>query len=142
MKKVKTMIIDGGPGSETSMIYTIVHNTVKHVKYLVATHPHEDHVGGLPPVLAVFPTDAIYAPTRTYSSKVFDDFLYYADQQGQEVMIPAPGDTFFLGDAQEGTHHHPIQPCSCVALGFGGGKNVFQGGAFVTAVHQFAPQPF
>ena len=42
----ETMVIDGGPGSEASLMNTIVKNTVDRVKYLVATHPHEDHVGG------------------------------------------------------------------------------------------------
>ena len=63
------------------------------------THAHEDHVGGLPGVLAVFPTKAVYAPTNTYSSKVFNDFLYYVDQQRLEVTIPAPGDRIPFGDA-------------------------------------------
>jgi competence protein ComEC len=57
-------------------------------------------VGGLPSVLAVYPTKAVYAPTNTYSSQIFDDFLYYTDQQRLEVTIPSPGDAWELGGAQ------------------------------------------
>jgi competence protein ComEC len=59
-------------------------------------------VGGLPAVLAVYPTEAVYAPTRVYASNVFDDFLRYTDQQGLTVTIPAPGDRLTLthGDEQ------------------------------------------
>ncbi|HCI63730.1 MAG TPA: MBL fold hydrolase, partial [Clostridiales bacterium] len=35
-----------------------------------------------------------------YASKIFDKFVYYTDQQGLEITIPAPGDGFSLGDAQ------------------------------------------
>ena len=50
-------------------------------------------------MLAVYPTEAVYAPTSTYSSKCFDDFMYYVNQQDLTVQIPAPGDSFSLGDA-------------------------------------------
>ena len=39
----ESMIIDGGPGAETYLMYTIVHNKLEHVKYLIATHYHENH---------------------------------------------------------------------------------------------------
>ena len=58
-----------------------------------------DHVGGLPGVLAVYPTEAVYAPTRTYSSNCFDDFVYYTDQQGLSITIPEVGDTISFGGA-------------------------------------------
>ena len=57
------------------------------------------HVGGLPGVLAVYETEAVYAPTRTYSSNCFDDFVYYADQQGLQITIPKPGDVIEFGGA-------------------------------------------
>ena len=46
----------------------------------------------------MFPTKAVYAPTNTYSSKVFDNFVYYTGQQGLEITIPAPGDALTLGE--------------------------------------------
>lgn len=58
-----------------------------------------DHVGGLPGVLAVYPTEAVYAPTRTYSSNCFDDFVCYTDQQGLSITIPNTGDCFTFGSA-------------------------------------------
>ena len=42
----------------------------------------------------------VFAPTTTYASKVFDDFLHYTDQQRLEVTIPSPGDELTLGQAQ------------------------------------------
>ena len=48
----------------------------------------------------MYPTKAVYAPTKTYSSSIFDKFVYYTDQQGLEITIPAPGDRFSLGQAE------------------------------------------
>ena len=94
------MLIDGGNiGDGQKVISYLQQQGVEELAAVVCTHAHEDHVGGLPAVLAVFPTKAVYAPTKTYSSKVFDDFMYYVDQQGLEVTIPQPGDEFPLGGA-------------------------------------------
>lgn len=97
----KYMIVDGGNVEDGQKIISYLQQQrVEELEAVVCSHAHEDHVGGLPAVLAVYPTKAVYAPTRTYSSKVFDDFLYYTDQQRLEVTIPEPGDTFFLGETR------------------------------------------
>ena len=96
----KYMLIDGGNAEDSSLVVSYLQKQgVEELEAVVCSHAHEDHVGGLPGVLAVFPTKAVYSPTKTYSSKVFDKFLYYTDQQGLEVTIPSPGDQFQLGDA-------------------------------------------
>ena len=97
----KYMLIDGGNKDDGQLVVSYLQNEgVEQLEAVVCTHAHEDHVGGLPSVLAVYPAAAIYAPTRTYSSRIFDDFLYYADQQRQEVIIPGPGDSWNLGGAK------------------------------------------
>ena len=94
------MLIDGGNRDDGQKVISYLQNCgVEQLEAVICTHAHEDHVGGLPAVLAVFPTAAVYAPTKTYASNVFDDFLYYVDQQRLEVTIPTPGTTFTLGDA-------------------------------------------
>ena len=93
------MLIDGGNREDGRLVVSYLEQQgVEELAYVVCTHAHEDHVGGLPSVLAVYPTHAVYAPTRTYASKVFDDFVYYADQQRLEITIPSPGDSWTLGE--------------------------------------------
>ena len=95
----KFMLIDGGNKYDSQLVVTYLEQQgVSELEAVVCTHAHEDHVGGLPAVLAVYPTKAVYAPTKTYSSKIFDSFLYYVDQQGLDVTIPSPGQLLFLGD--------------------------------------------
>ena len=97
----KYMIVDGGNVESGQLVISYLQQQgVEELEAVVCSHAHEDHVGGLPSVLAVYPTKAVYAPTRTYSSRVFDDFLHYTDQQRLEVTIPEPGDVFQLGSAK------------------------------------------
>jgi len=94
------MLIDGGNIGDGQLVISYLEQQgVEELEAVVCTHAHEDHVGGLPAVLAVYPAKAVYAPTKTYASNVFDDFLYYVDQQRLEVTIPQPGDEFPLGGA-------------------------------------------
>lgn len=94
------MLIDGGNRDDSQLVVSFLEQQgVKELAAVVCSHAHEDHVGGLPAVLAVYPTKAVYAPTKTYSSSIFDKFVYYTDQQGLDITIPAPGDQFTLGQA-------------------------------------------
>lgn len=93
------LLIDGGNREDGQLVVSYLEQQgVEALEAVICTHAHEDHVGGLPSVLAVYPTAAVYAPTKTYSSQIYDKFLYYTDQQGLEVTIPAPGDEISLGD--------------------------------------------
>ena len=94
------MLIDGGNRDDSQLLVSFLEQQgVKELAAVVCSHAHEDHVGGLPAVLAVYPTKAVYAPTKTYSSSIFDKFVYYTDQQGLDITIPSPGDQFALGQA-------------------------------------------
>ena len=97
------MLIDGGNREDGELVVSYLEQQgVEYLNTVICTHAHEDHVGGLPSVLAVYPTHTVLAPTKTYASNVFDDFMYYVDQQGLEVEIPSPGDVYHLGGEENG----------------------------------------
>ena len=95
------ILIDGGNVEDSSRVVSYLESAgVEELEAVYCSHAHEDHVGGLPGALAVFPTGAVYAPTSTYSSGCFDDFVYYTDQQGLSVTIPEVGDRLTFGGAE------------------------------------------
>ncbi len=95
------ILIDGGNVGDSSLVVSYLQKIgVKELSAVFCSHAHEDHVGGLPGVLAVYPTGAVYAPTKTYASECFDDFLKYTHQQGLSVTIPKVGDTITFGTAR------------------------------------------
>lgn len=95
------ILIDGGNIGDSNMVVSYLEQAgVEELKAVICSHAHEDHVGGLPGVLAVYPTAAVYAPTRTYASDCFDDFVYYTDQQGLSITIPEVGETITFGQAR------------------------------------------
>ena len=94
------ILIDGGNKADSSLVVSYLQKQgVQELEAVICTHAHEDHVGGLPGVLAVYLTKAVYAPTKTYASNIFDDFAHYVDQQRLEITIPSPGHSFRFGDA-------------------------------------------
>lgn len=97
----KTMLIDGGNVEDSDLVVSyLLQQDVTKLDLVVNTHAHEDHVGGLPGVLAVFETEEIWCPVTEYSSSCFEDFVHYADQQYLELTRPEPGTTHTLGEAE------------------------------------------
>ena len=97
----QSMLIDGGNVEDSDLVVAYLQEQgVTKLDYVVNTHAHEDHVGGLPAVLAGYETENLWCPVDEYSSKCFADFLYYADQQELELTCPDPGSVYALGSTQ------------------------------------------
>ena len=94
------MLIDGGNAADSNLIYTFLRkHDITHLDYIVATHPHEDHVGGLAGALHYASVGIAYSPVTEYDTRAFASFVRYLDNQGVSLTIPKPGDTFMLGSA-------------------------------------------
>ena len=95
------MLIDGGNVGDSQLVVSYLQDQgVKKLDYVVATHAHEDHVGGLAGVLARYQTAAVWCPVEEYDSSCFEDFVTYAEKQGRELYCPQPGSTWTLGSTK------------------------------------------
>ena len=72
----ETMLIDGGTASCSSFVSDYIRNLGhERIDYLVATHPHEDHIGGLISIIGSFEIGEIWAPKVTHTTNTYEDFL-------------------------------------------------------------------
>lgn len=96
-----TMIIDGGNVADSSLIIAYLKKLdVPHIDYMICTHAHEDHVGGLSAPLSVMPVGAVYAPVTESDSKAYQTFKQKIEDTNTGIMHPTPFESFSLGSAR------------------------------------------
>ena len=94
------MLIDGGNNADSSLMFSYLRDhDVTHLDYIIATHIHEDHIGGLSGALNFASVSKVYCTTSEYDSKVFSNLVKYTEKHGAEIEIPSVGDEFMLGGA-------------------------------------------
>lgn len=97
----KAMLIDGGNVADSSLMYTYLKNLgVTHLDYVVATHPEEDHIGGISGALRFATAGTVFCPTEQYPTDAFANFTKTLSKCGLSLTVPQAGDSFSLGSAQ------------------------------------------
>lgn len=98
----KVMMIDGGNAADSSFVYSYLKNTmgISHIDVMIATHPHEDHIGGLSGALNACTVGTVYSPVTQWDTKVFANLIKYADKRSVSLTVPKVGESFTLGQAK------------------------------------------
>jgi len=94
----ENMLIDGGPGAANGKTDAYLKSYgITSLKYLIETHPHEDHIGGLPAVLGDIKAQTLIMPDATTNTSIFTDFLNIIKLKGLKAIKPVPGTKYSLG---------------------------------------------
>lgn len=95
----KFALIDGGNNADAETILSYLEfNDVSQLELAVATHSHEDHIGGLDDVLDAYAAETIWAAPLS-DSKAAANLVRSAENQDKELQTPAVGQVFQLGQA-------------------------------------------
>ena len=95
----ETMLIDGGNVGDSSLVYSYLNDYgIEHLDYIIGTHAHEDHMGGLSGALNKATVGKIYLPEVGSDAKFYKDFVDKANEENIEIGVPESGESFPLGD--------------------------------------------
>ncbi len=95
------MLVDGGNRGDSDVIYTVLKKAgADKLDMVVASHAHEDHIGGLPGAFSYATAELSLCPVTDYDSGIFETFKEYAEDKGGGLTVPEAGDMYDLGSAE------------------------------------------
>ena len=105
----QVMLIDAGTNEAGETVVNYLKNLgITKIDYLIGTHPHEDHIGGLDDVINAFDIGQIYMPKIETTTKTFEDVLEAIENKNLTVTAPNKGEKIEIGQAEGEFMTEPI----------------------------------
>lgn len=92
----QNMLIDAGTrDAESDLLSYLNKHGVQRIDYLIATHPHADHIGSMDTVVNKYDIGEIYMPRAKTTTKTFERLLTAIDNKGLSIHTAKPNDVIF-----------------------------------------------
>lgn len=94
------MLVDAGKNEDGEQVVSYLQEQgITRLDYVIGTHPHEDHIGGLDNVIRSFEIGQVILPGKTHTSVTYMDVLQAVEDKGVKLTEAAAGQQYTLGGA-------------------------------------------
>lgn len=106
----KNLLIDSGPRSDKDKLISYLSSLkLSKLDYVIATHPHEDHIGNMSTIIKNYKVLSFYAPKIQNTSKTFERMVEALKDNNLKINILRKGsNSINLGDNTRVTVFSPI----------------------------------
>lgn len=105
----KCMLIDAGERSYGGVVKKYISNLgYSEVNYVIGTHPHTDHIGGLEEIVSSFDINYIYLPSVSSNSKTFENLISTISDKKLKINKAKAGISLFSDDNISGYFVAPV----------------------------------
>ena len=98
LTKEHAVLVDAGPVAVGRTTAEYVRSYTKKLDYVLISHPHEDHMGGLPKIIETVEIGAIVMTADGSDSAFFSRTLDLIEEYGIDVYEAKPRDLYRAGD--------------------------------------------
>lgn len=132
-----SMLIDAGENNKGSIVVDYLKQcNISNLDYVIGTHPHSDHIGGLDTVLEAISVDKVIMPSVSHTTKTFEDLLDIIEEKNLKITKPVVGNEYELGPADftiiapNSTNYEDLNDYSVgIKLTYGSNSFLFTGDA-------------
>ncbi|EGT4144828.1 ComEC/Rec2 family competence protein [Clostridium perfringens] len=93
------ILIDAGPRSNSKeLLEQLKAKNIDNFELVIATHPHEDHIGGMVDVFKEYEVKAFYSPKITHTTKTYENLVKAVKDEGLKTKELKGGMVIDLGE--------------------------------------------
>lgn len=93
------ILIDAGPRSNSKeLLEQLKAKNIYDFELVIATHPHEDHIGGMVDVFKEYEVKAFYSPKITHTTKTYENLVKAVKDEGLKTKELKGGMVIDLGE--------------------------------------------